>query len=152
MRSPHPLFKVPADMWGEVPPESRDEFLWLWDEGRQNALVYSAPDRARGWWFPDGYGDEVAMEDLLYRYTPTPEEVMRALQGPPGPPGPMGMPGERGERGRPGAPGTPAGWPTSTDDTDTYDQRLATMEVTITTVARQVTDLMHTVNNLQKEK
>ena len=155
MKSPHPLFKVPADMWGEVPPESRDEFLWLWDEGKQNALVYSAPDRARGWWFPDGYGDEVAMESMLYRYTPSAEEVCRALQGPPGPTGPMGaqgLPGERGERGPVGPPGTPAGWPTPATDTDTDDQRLATVEATITTIARQVTNLMHEVNNIKKEQ
>ena len=141
MKSPHPLFKVPADMWGEVPPESRDEFLWLWDEGRQNALVYSGPDRARGWWFPDGYGDEVAMESLLYRYTPSAEEVARALQGPPGPVGPMGAQGLPGERG-----------PVEHPDTLTETDRLAVMEVTITTIARQVSELMQTVNNIQKEQ
>lgn len=155
MKSPHPLFVVPAVYWEQLSPQLRDECLWLWGEGKRSALVYSAPDGARGWWFPDGYGDEVAMEDMLYRYTPSAEEVCRALQGPPGPTGPMGaqgLPGERGERGPVGPPGTPAGWPTPATDTDTDDQRLATVEATITTIARQVTNLMHEVNNIKKEQ
>lgn len=156
MKTPYPLFSVPLDLWQAVPSSALDEMVYAQDG--DYILVYEAPDRVLQWWLPDGYGDELRMEDMLYRYTPSAEEVCRALQGPPGTPGPtgamgeQGLPGERGERGPAGPPGTPAGWPTPATDTDTDDQRLATMEVTITTIARQVTDLMHEVNNIKKEQ
>lgn len=133
MRTPYPLFRVPLDLWKSVPTSALDEMVYAQDG--DHILIYEAPDRVLGWWLPDDDGDELRMEDMLYRYTPSPEEVMRALQGPPGP---VGMAGE---------PGDPA--PTPEEGTDDY--RLAVLEKTIQTVASQVTDLMHKVND-QKEQ
>lgn len=139
MRTPHPLFRVPLDLWQAVPSSALGEMVYAQDG--DYILIYEAPDRVLQWWLPDGYGDEVAMESLLYRYTPSAEEVARALQGPPGPVGPMGAQGLPGERG-----------PVEHPDTLTETDRLAVMEVTITTIARQVSELMQTVNNIQKEQ
>ena len=155
MKTPYPLFRVPIELWASVPPEAKEEIISSEEEHFVN--IYEAPDRVLGWWLPDGYGDEVRMEDLMYRYTPSPEEVCRALQGPPGPVGPMGtqgLPGERGERGPVGPPGTPAGWPTAKPDPEdlTDSDRLAVVEVTVTTIAKQVTHLMREVNNIKKEQ
>ena len=45
---------------------------------------------------PD-YDDGTRLSDFVPEYTPTPEEVMRALRGPQGETGPMGPKGDRGE-------------------------------------------------------
>lgn len=46
---------------------------------------------------PDYDDDGMRLSDFTPVYTPTPEEVVRALRGPKGDTGPMGMQGDRGE-------------------------------------------------------
>lgn len=93
--------------------------------------------------------DEEGLHDLTFddfrpAYTPTDEEIARALRGPMGPVGPMGMAGD------PGAPATP-------DDgalAEVYE-RLASTEHALTTVMNAVTKIIISITpnpNQNKEQ
>lgn len=93
--------------------------------------------------------DEEGLHDLTFddfrpRYTPTDEEVARALRGPAGPVGPMGMAG---------APGASAG-PSDDDLADVYE-RLASTERAVASVMRSVAEIVISITpdpNQNKEQ
>lgn len=108
-RSPHPLYLIPADFPGvQAMFQDTQEHLTYSDEGG-NLYVYATnlaetnfPQDPRA--LEQGY---TSLADFTPYYTPTPEEVMRALQGPPGPAGPMGPKGDPGGHPETQAPKSP---------------------------------------------
>lgn len=94
MHYAHPLYRVPLDY-----PDTRRLFvddstcLRTQDPASGNLLVYATslnPDRI----VAEGDDENVAyihtLGEFAPEYTPTAEEVVRALRGPEGAPGPMG--------------------------------------------------------------
>lgn len=103
VRRSHPLYVIPHEYASD--PEVR-KVLWSEDcymlagSLENGDLAVYATDLPGSTYFTIStyYGDEEAcLEDFLQPYTPTPEEVVRALRGPQGETGPMGPKGDRGE-------------------------------------------------------
>ena len=99
-RRSHPTYVIPVEYASDNEVREvlfRDQSIVL-DElasGELEIYATSLPDDTY-FLIDAGYGDEESnLRDFAQPYTPTPEEVMRALQGPPGPPGPMGPQGNR---------------------------------------------------------
>lgn len=101
-RRSHPLYVIPVEYARDNEVREalfRDQSIVL-DElasGELEIYATSLPDDTY-FLIDAGYGDEESnLRDFAQPYTPTPEEVMRALRGPKGDTGPMGMQGDRGE-------------------------------------------------------
>lgn len=105
--SPRPLYAIPHDYPGvmelfqdtqqhvgydngtlHIYATNIDPFTEITDKGAQEAGYYY-------------------LADFVPEYTPTAEEVMRALRGPQGPPGPMGPRGDTSPPQRPVYPNDP---------------------------------------------
>lgn len=101
-RRSHPLYVIPVEYASDNEVREalfRDQSIVL-DElasGELEIYATSLPDDTY-FLIDAGYGDEESnLRDFAQPYTPTPEEVMRALRGPQGETGPMGPQGDRGE-------------------------------------------------------
>lgn len=94
MRCSHPLYEVPSDLWESVPSDIQEDCTVF--HADDSVLVLAAPERLDDISVMDAYGDGIPVRYFRALYTPSPEEVCRALQGPPGPAGPAGMSGEPG--------------------------------------------------------
>ena len=103
-RTEHPLYIIPSE-YQSVQKAFQDlDMMEVSDVMPNGDLhVYASefsPDTCFTVSFDYGnYGsnEEVLLSEFAPKYTPTSEEVMRALQGPMGPTGPMGPKGDRGE-------------------------------------------------------
>lgn len=99
-RTEHPLYIIPAEYKALREMFEDHDLMEVSDVMPNGDLhVYASefgPETAYGF---DGEWDyhEGTLADFVPEYTPTPEEVMRALQGPLGPQGPQGATGPRGE-------------------------------------------------------
>lgn len=124
-----PLYVVPAVYWADVPAHIQRQCV---ASIRDNtATIFIAPaDFGEIVSYPDG--DEPAtMAEFRHLYTPTPEEVCRALRGP------QGYPGPTGAMGATGAPGA-----TTDADLTEVHARLADAERGVTAAMRAVTSLV----------
>lgn len=99
-RTEHPLYIIPAEYKALREMFEDHDLMEISDVMPNGDLhVYASefgPETAYGF---DGEWDyhEGTLADFVPEYTPTPEEVMRALRGPKGDTGPMGPQGDRGE-------------------------------------------------------
>lgn len=99
-RTKHPLYIIPAEHKALRELFEDHDMMEISDVMPNGDLhVYASefgPEDPYGF---DGEWDyyEGTLSDFMPEYTPTPEEVMRALRGPQGDTGPMGPQGDRGE-------------------------------------------------------
>lgn len=101
-RTKHPLYVIPEDYPALQEMFSNDDMMEVADlmangDLHVYASEFSPETDVTDLVDPDYDDDGTRLSDFVPEYTPTSEEVMRALRGPQGNVGPMGPQGDQGE-------------------------------------------------------